>query len=298
MNTVHKSVLYKEALEALAVRAGETYIDATVNGGGHTKGILELRGKVLGIDVDPQAIETAAKVFSLPLKRKGETLYAEGESLTLACANFADLRTVAGKFEVWEASGILFDLGLSSLQLEEAERGFSFSKSGPLDMRMDPGLAVTAADLVNGLNEGELYELFTKLGEEPNSRRLARAIVRSRVDKRIETTSELAKLIEVVVGRRGKIHPATRVFLALRIAVNDELNNLKKGLEEATNFLKKDGRLVTISFHSLEDRLVKNFFKESRHLKILTEKPIVPKSVEILANPRARSAKLRIAERI
>jgi 16S rRNA (cytosine1402-N4)-methyltransferase len=298
MGVAHKSVLYKEALEALAVKPGETYIDATIDGGGHAKGILELRGRVLGIDIDPQSIRQLANRESLVVRQRDDKLYAISDRLTLVQGNFADLGVIAKEFGVLEAAGILFDLGLSSDQLEEAERGFSFSKSGPLDMRLDPKLAVTAADLVNGLNEGELYELFTKLGEEPNSRRLARAIVRARIDKRIETTTELARLAERVVGRAGRIHPATRVFLALRIAVNDELNNLKKGLEEAASLLKKDGRLVVISFHSLEDRMVKNFFKKASQLKVLTEKPVGPSVEEILANPRARSGKMRAAERI
>ena len=165
-------------------------------------------------------------------------------------------------------------------------------------MRMSPALQVTAADLVNGLNERELYDLFTKYGEERSSRRIARAIVTARVERKIETTFDLVNVIEGVVPRKEKIHPATRVFQALRIVVNDELNNLKKGLEGAASLLKKDGRIVVISFHSLEDRIVKRFFKEQSGLKALTQKPITPSEEEILENPRARSAKMRVAVRM
>jgi len=293
----HKSVLYKEVLEALSVRPGRTYIDATTGGGGHTRGILEFGGKVLGIDVDPGAIKYVAGVFKVPLKEVEGRLVGESEKLTIVQGNFADLKRIAERFGVWEASGILFDLGVSSHQLGEAQRGFSFQQEGPLDMRMDPHLAVTAADLVNGLNEGELDELFSKYGEESAGRRLARAVVRARVKKKIETTMDLAEIVERVVWKRGKIHPATRLFQALRIAVNDELNNLKKGLVEATEILNKGGRLVVISFHSLEDRIVKNFFKERADLQVLTKKPIVPEEEEILANRKARSAKMRVAEK-
>ena len=293
----HKSVLYKQVLEGLNVKPGETYIDATVGGGGHTKGILELGGRVLGIDVDPDAIRHVANRESLTVREKNDKLYAISDKLTLVQGNFADLRKIAERYGFWETPGVLFDLGVSSHQLEESERGFSFRQDAPLDMRADPSLAVVAADLVNGLNEGELDELFCKYGEEPASRRLARAICQARVKKKITTTGELAGIIEKALGRRGKIHPATRVFQALRIAVNDELNNLKKGLAEATELLKRNGRLVVISFHSLEDRIVKNFFKERLDLQVLTKKPIVATREEIFENPRARSAKMRIAEK-
>lgn len=294
----HQSVLYKEVLEGLNVKAGDTYIDATIGGGGHTKGIRQFGGKVLGIDVDPEAIKYVAKILKIPLQEKEGRLVGESEKLTIVQGNFADLKNIAERFGVWEAAGVLFDLGVSSHQLEEAERGFSFRQDAPLDMRADPALAVTAADLVNGLTKGELDELFNKYGEEPASRRLARAIIEARLKKKIETTRDLTEIVERVAWKRGKIHPATRVFQALRIAVNDELNNLKKGLVEATAVLNKGGRLVVISFHSLEDRTVKNFFKERADLQVLTKKPIVPEEEEILENPRARSAKMRVAERI
>ncbi|HEX7456747.1 MAG TPA: 16S rRNA (cytosine(1402)-N(4))-methyltransferase RsmH [Candidatus Nanoarchaeia archaeon] len=297
MGTPHKSVLYKEVLEALAIKKGKTYVDATLDGGGHAKGILERGGAVLGVDIDPEAVKHVAIKFAFKLERKRGFLTAQGGKLTITQGNFADIRQIASRFGVWGTAGVLFDLGLSSLQLDEATRGFSFSKLGPLDMRMDPALAVTAADLINSLTERELNELFTKFGEEPSSRRITRAIVKARINKKIETTGELSEIIQQVVGKRGKIHPATRAFQALRIAVNDELGNLKKGLEGATYLLGKKGRLVVISFHSLEDRIVKNFFRESSDLKILTKRPIVPTEEEVLINPRSRSAKMRVAEK-
>lgn len=293
----HTSVLYQEVIEALKIKKNARYVDATIGGGGHTKGILEFGGKVLGLDVDPEAIRYVARNFLVPLEEKEGRLVGKTEKLTLVEGNFANIDTIAKEFGVWGASGVLFDLGVSSNQLNSAERGFSFAKEASLDMRMSPFITVTAADLVNSLNEGELYELFTRYGEEPDNRRIARAIVKSRLNKKIETTIELANIIERTVGGQGRVHGATRVFQALRIAVNDELNNLKKGLVEAADLLKEDGRLVVISFHSLEDRLVKNFFKGRQDFKILTKKPIVPSRGEILDNPRARSAKMRVAER-
>ncbi|MDP2720550.1 MAG: 16S rRNA (cytosine(1402)-N(4))-methyltransferase RsmH [bacterium] len=297
MNTAHRSVLYKEVLEALGVKPGKTYIDATLNGGGHTKGILELGGAVLGIDVDPQAIENAARLFGLHPEKRSGLLIAQKEGFTAVQGNFANITQIASNFGVWETSGVLFDLGLSSLQLEEGKRGFSFKRNEPLDMRMDPALAVTAADLVNNFSERELYELFFKFGEEHASRRIARAIVQSRVKEKITTSTQLAGIIERAVGRRGKIHPATRVFQALRIAVNNEIANLEKGLEGSVGLLEKGGRLVVISFHSLEDRVVKTFFRERNELQVLTKKPIVPAREEIVENPRSRSAKMRIVEK-
>lgn len=296
--TNHKSVLYKETLEALDIQPGEIYIDATLNGGGHTRGILEAGGRVLGIDIDPQAIKRVAREYGLEIVEQDKRLAAASKALTLSQGNFVLMRDIAAKRGVWETPGVLFDLGLSSLQLDDAERGFSFNKSGPLDMRMDPNLSVTAADLINGLNEGELYELFTKFGEEYANRSSASAIVKARINKKIETTTQLSEIIQHSTKRRGKIHPATRIFQALRIAVNDELNNLKKGLEEATLLLNKNGKLVVISFHSLEDRIVKNFFKEDERLRVLTKTPTVPSRKEILDNPRSRSAKMRVAQRI
>lgn len=293
----HKSVLYKEALEYLDIKAGKTYIDATINGGGHTRGILAAGGRVLGVDRDKEVIKRLARDFDLKVIDRDGCLKAKNKELRVVQGNFSQLRDIASKHGVWETPGILFDLGLSSLQLDDPKRGFAFKEDGPLDMRMDQNLTVTAADLVNGLNEGELYELFTNYGEEHFSRRVARVIVKARVEKKIKTTVQLAGIIERVV-RRGKIHPATKTFQALRIAVNDELNNLKKGLGESVSLLSYEGRLVIISFHSLEDGIVKKFFKENKGLKIITKSPITVSPEEILENPRSRSAKIRVAERI
>lgn len=297
-NLGHKSVLLNESLDFLNIKKGETYIDATFGSGGHTKKILEAGGKVLAIDIDPEAVKRGSQNFSIDLQDKEGILFGERENLILTQGNFADLESIAGKFGVWEASGVLFDLGFSSIQLEEGGKGLSFQKDEPLDMRLDPRLGVSAADLINGLSQKELYELFSRYGEESNSRYIARAVVSARAKKRIETSKQLAEIIISCAKRKSKVHPATRVFLALRIVVNDEPGNLEKGLESAVRLLRKHGRIVVISFHSLEDRIVKNFFNKSTNLKVLTKKPISPTKEEILDNPRSRSARLRLAERI
>ena len=294
---LHKSVLLDEAVGFLDVKRGETYIDTTLGAGGHTKKILERGGKVLGIDIDPKSITRVSRDFSVSIKEEEGILSGKTPSLTITQGNFANLESIARKFGVWETPGIVFDLGFSSIQLEEGGKGLSFQKDEPLDMRFDPRLGVTAADLVNGLNQRQLYELFSRYGEEPHSRHFARVIGIARIKKKIETSGELARVIEKSSKRQGKIHPATRVFLALRIAVNDELVNLEKGLTQAASLLRSKGRLVVISFHSLEDRVVKNFFRKRGDLKILTAKPIVPSREEVLDNPRSRSARLRVAEK-
>ena len=286
MSDFHKSVLLKESIDYLNVRPNELYVDATLGGGGHTKEILSKGGKVIGIDVDLDALDYVRNLI-------------HSENLVIEQGNFRNIDNILSKQGVTEISGIIFDLGISSKQIDTANRGFSFSKSGPLDMRMGSDLKVTAADLVNGLSEGELYELFYKLGEERNARRIARAIVRSRQSEKIEKTYQLAKIIEASIGRRrSKIHPATRGFMALRMAVNSELENLEEALEKSTGFLKKEGRLVVISFHSLEDRIVKKFVKGTSELVQINKKPIIPSDEEIKDNPRSRSAKLRVAEKI
>ncbi|MBI4284915.1 MAG: 16S rRNA (cytosine(1402)-N(4))-methyltransferase RsmH [Chloroflexi bacterium] len=304
--SVHIPVMLTEVLRALAVRPGGRYIDATLGGGGHAAALLARSapgGQLLGIDADPEAISAAR-----------ERLKAYGSSVLLVNDNFANLQAIAHRFDFYPVHGILFDLGLSSDQLEASERGFSFQREAPLDMRFSPAKEVTAADLVNTLPEGELTSLLRTYGEETSSRQIARRIVQKRP---LRTTLELAKAVEEAVGgRRGRIHPATRTFQALRIAVNRELENLRAALKQAVGLLGHGGRLVVISYHSLEDRIVKQLMlAESRDclcppeiptcvcghkatLKLVNKKPIVPSPDEVERNPRSRSARLRAAERI
>jgi 16S rRNA (cytosine1402-N4)-methyltransferase len=306
MAKFHEPVLLKESIDYLEVKKGEKYIDATLGGGGHTLAILKKQGQVLGIDCDPEAIKAARERLSQACPIRLSALsrnVGSSASWRLAQGNFAHLKTIAAREGFSRVAGILFDLGVSSYQLSEAHRGFSFNLEAPLDMRMDPSLKVTAADLVNGLNQGELHELFSKLGEEHYSRRIAEAICLARRLKPIKTCDDLARVILRARPKRGKYdrtHPATRCFLALRIAVNDELNSLRKALPSALEILKPKGRLVIISFHSGEDRIVKRFFEreEGESLKILTKKPVRPTPEEVKKNPRSRSAKLRAAEKI
>lgn len=301
MEKYHKPVLLKESIEYLKVTKGEKYIDATVGGGGHAEAVLKFGGIILGIDVDPEAIEAAREYLSqaCPSSIKNRGLIVPWR---LAQDNFAHLKEIALEEKFIPVAGVLFDLGVSSHQLKTPGRGFSFNAEEPLDMRMDPSLSVTAADLVNGLNKGELNELFYKLGQEHFAGRVAEAICRARRVRPIKTCDQLAKIIlasRPARSRFGQTHPATRCFQALRIAVNDELNNLKLALPQAVEILKPRGRLVIISFHSGEDRIVKQFFKEEGgRIKILTKKPILPSDEEVQANPRSRSAKLRAVEKL
>jgi 16S rRNA (cytosine1402-N4)-methyltransferase len=301
----HVPVLYNEVLVWLQPRPGGRYIDATLGAGGHTRGILKASypdGRLLGLDADPEAIAFA-----------GESLQSFGDRVVLKAANARRLGAIAPPHGFGQADGVLMDLGLSSRQLDDVERGFSFSQDGPLDMRMDRSQGPTAADLVNRLPEAELADLLWRYGEERNSRRIARAIVAARP---LTTTGQLADLVAQTVGRREKIHPATRTFQALRIAVNDELQALGQALPQARDLLRPGGRLAVIAFHSLEDRLVKRFYQqESRDclcppqvpvcvcehratLKVLTPKPVRPTADEVARNPRSRSARLRVAERL
>ena len=286
MKSFHDSVLLEEMLDALNVKNNHIYVDATLGGGGHSAGIIGRGGSVISIDVDPEAISNAEKSI-------------RSDNLVNVQSNFRNLEEVVEKKVGDKVSGVIFDLGVSSFQLDSAERGFGIKHRSELDMRMDPNLKVKALNLIKGLNEGELYELFVKYGEERYARRIARTIVRSRSKNAIERTDQLAEIIKgSVKAGSGRIHPATRVFLALRIAVNDELNNLSLGLEAAVNVLEDKGRLVVISFHSLEDRIVKRFIKERNDLVEVSKKPIIPSEVEIRSNPRSRSAKMRVAEKI
>ena len=296
MEEYHRSVLLKEAVEALQVKKDSWFLDCTLGDGGHSLEILGQGGKVVGIDVDPQALERVKKRF------KDEGI--DESRFKLIQGNFRDIDNLIIKQADTAKiifAGAIFDLGVSSLQLETPSRGFSFGKLGPLDMRMDPGLGILALDLVNNLSGKEIYEIFKKLGEEKYSKRLVNALVRARQVKPFTTTLELADLIARTVGRKGKIHPATKVFQALRIVVNDELNALKEGLVKVKEKIQKNGQIVIISFHSLEDRIVKNAFKEwesGGEGQVLTKKPVVPSDLEIINNPRSRSAKMRVFEKI
>ena len=290
MSEFHEQVLLNEVIKYLAVKKNGKYIDATVGGGGHAQTVCNLNGKLLGIDCDPEALNSAREYLTT----------ACPTSWCLASGNFKDLKQIALNNDFAKVDGVLFDLGVSSYQLTNTKRGFSFNSDEPLDMRMDPSLAVTAQDLVNGLTKKELEKLFWEMSEEIHFKRLARAIVEARRLKPIKTCCELSEIVIKALGGKSKIHPATKVFQALRMVVNDELNNLRQALPQASELLNEEGRLVIISFHSGEDRIVKQFFKrmeEEGKLKILTEKPIGPTVEEIEINPRSRSAKLRAAEK-
>lgn len=291
MSDYHKSVLLKEAIDWLNIKKEGRYIDGTLGGGGHTQRILESGGKVLGIDVDQEALNyVESRIKNNELGR---------DRLILTRGNFKDIDKIAKQNGFDKVDGILLDLGVSSYQLDTPNRGFSFRFDAPIDMRMDNNLSVLAMDLINGLTKGELYELFTKFGEEVNAHAIVNSIIKSRRVKPIATTMQLAELVKGVAGKKNSrigIHPATKVFQALRIAVNDELNNLETALPKAVELLQKDGRLVVLSFHSLEDRIVKNSFEEfeKKNLgEILTKKPIVPTMNEVFENKRSRSVKLR-----
>jgi 16S rRNA (cytosine1402-N4)-methyltransferase len=294
----HVSVLLAEVIAGLAPRSSGRYVDGTLGGGGHAAALLEASapdGRVLGIDADPAALAAA-----------GVRLAPFGERATLVHGNFRDLARIVRDAGFAPIDGLLLDLGVSSHQLDTPERGFSFQVDAPLDMRLDPTGGETAADLVNELPEGELADLIYRYGEERGSRRVARWIAEARRKQPIETTGALAEIVaRALGGRHGKIHPATRTFQALRIAVNGELDSLEAALPQAVELLAPGGRVAVIAFHSLEDRIVKQFFRaESGYgsqaparLRIVTKKPIEAGPEEARANPRSRSAKLRIAER-
>lgn len=320
MSTYHIPVMPKETLDFLKIEKDHWYIDCNLGGGGHTELILQAGGKVIGIDLDADAINEVAKNHNLAVINRNYHLQAYSENLIIYQSNFSEIDEVISDIKKHltieqsnpstslrtsnlTISGILFDLGVSSYQLEEGSRGFSFSKDAPLDMRMDSSFGASAKDLVNGLYEKELSEMFTKYGEENFARPIAKKIVEYRKNKFIESTSELAKV--VASAKRftpgDRIHPATQVFQALRIVVNDELNSLETALPKAFNILEPSARLVVISFHSLEDRIVKNIFKDLEQRKlanILTDKPVEASPEETMKNPKARSAKLRVIEKL
>jgi 16S rRNA (cytosine1402-N4)-methyltransferase len=303
--TYHRPVLVTEAVELLAPRAGALVVDATCGGGGHTAEILRTGADVLALDQDPDAIEHA-----------GERLSQFGARVTLRQANFRDAGKVLDELGIVGIGGALLDLGVSSRQLENAIRGFSVMRNGPLDMRMDPRRELTAATVVNSYTEEDLTRLFRDLGEEPAARRIASQLVKLRKVSPFQDTLQLAKAIEKIVWRHGRRHPATQVFQALRMEVNDELGALEEGLRVLTKRLESGARLAVITFHSLEDRIVKNFFRDrSREwldrpewpepqrnpdftFRLITNKPVEPGENEQRLNPRSRSAKLRVAEKI
>lgn len=284
---MHEPVLCKEAIDLLRPRPGGVYVDATLGLGGHAEKIVEIGGKVVGIEWDDDAADRAAARL--------------GPSVTVVRDSYAHLPSILEKQNLAVVDGFLMDLGVSSLQFDAASRGFSLRREGPLDMRMSPRISRTAADLARSLGERELERILREYGEEPRARRVARAIVEKRGEPGSDilgSTRALAEFVERLIRRHGRVHPATRVFQALRIAVNDELENLKKFLAVFDKYLGVGGRGVVISFHSLEDRLVKRSFLGKTGMRILTKKPLRPSREEVLRNPRARSAKLRAIEKM
>lgn len=287
---IHQPVLLEEVVSCLAPADGETYVDGTLGLGGHTKAILELcgpSGRVIGFDQDAEALALAR-----------ENLDEYGGRVQFVHRNFSAIKEVLTELNIPHVDGLILDLGLSSLQLDRSGRGFSFLRDEPLDMRMDQRTATTAADLINRETAEELADIFYYYGEERQSRRIAALIVERRKAFPIESTDELAKIVAEAIPKKfhpHKIHVATKVFQALRIAVNRELESLTTVLDDAVTILKPGGRFCVISFHSLEDRLVKRKFRTTPELEILTKKPLVASRQEIAANARARSAKLRVA---
>jgi 16S rRNA (cytosine1402-N4)-methyltransferase len=307
--TYHTPVLFQEVVNQLQPRRGGLYVDCTVGGGGHAREILRAcgpEGQLIGLDWDEEAIAASR-----------ERLSEFGARVQLVRASYTELERVLMSLGVTVVDGVLFDLGVSSRQFDEPGRGFSVLREGPLDMRMSRQLGATAQDILRTAGMEELAKIFRVYGEEKRARAIARTIVAERERAPLETTTQLARLVERVLGpKRGVIHPATRVFQGLRIAVNSELTNLRQGLDAATRFLRSGARMAVISFHSLEDRIVKQFFVEKSSgcicppelpvcgcgrretLRIVTKKPVMAGDTEVGLNPRARSAKMRVAEKI
>ncbi|MBI5182873.1 MAG: 16S rRNA (cytosine(1402)-N(4))-methyltransferase RsmH [Nitrospinae bacterium] len=307
----HVSVLVKEVLNFLKCESSKVYVDCTIGDGGHSYAILKKstpNGLVIGIDQDMEAIEYAKKRLSC-LK----------ERIVFIHDNFCNIKKILKRINILKVDGILFDLGVSSRQLDSTERGFSFSHDAPLDMRMDRSKGISAADLVNELPFEDLYIIFKRYGEEKWSYRIAKAIVREREVHPIRSTSQLADIVTSTIPisyRSRRIHPATKTFQALRIAVNKELTALEEALRDAIDLLNQGSRICVISFHSLEDRIVKDMFRVmergcscpseipicmcrgERKVRVLTKGPVIPSKEEISINPRSRSAKLRVAERL
>ena len=305
----HESVLEREVIQNLNLYGGSLIVDGTLGDGGHAELLLKntTSVRVLGIDRDMRAIERAEKRLA-PFR----------DRITLVHGNFSDIKTILKKANVMNVDGLLLDLGVSSPQLDSPDRGFSFMRDGPLDMRMDSSQKITAADLLVELPDEELVSVIKEYGEERFSKKIVRAIRQAQKQSAIKTTLQLSNIISSVIhaSRQTKIHPATRTFQALRIAVNGELEHIKKTLRDSVDVLRESARVIVISFHSLEDRIVKNFFKteekgcvcppkipicscgHKQRLKIITRKPIVPAVEEVRRNSRASSAKLRVAERV
>jgi len=301
----HRPVLENEVVKQLAPKVGSLVVDGTCGGGGHTEALLRAGADVLALDQDPDAVQHVS-----------EQLARFGRRVRVRRANFRHADKVLDELEIDTIGGVLLDLGVSSRQLQNARRGFSLARNGPLDMRMDPRSRLTAADIVNNYSAEQLTQMFRELGEEAAARRIANLIVKMRKTTPFRETLPLARMIEKAVGRHGRRHPATQVFQALRMEVNDELGALEEGLRVLTARLESGARISVIAFHSLEDRIVKNFFRDrSREwldrpewpkprrnpdydLKVVTPKPVEPSAEEQRANPRSRSAKLRVAEKI
>jgi len=295
MEFAHTTVLLQESIEYLNCRPEKIYVDCTLGGGGHTQAILEAigpTGKVIAIDQDQEAIKAAQ-----------ERLSKYRDQLVFVNNNFGNIKDILDKLEIKQVAGIMFDLGVSSYQLDNPERGFSYQHDAPLDMRMDVEQEVTAADLVNTMPVEELSRIIWQYGEERWSKRIAQFIGEARNRKYLETTGELVEVIKAAIpaaARRKGPHPAKRTFQALRIAVNDELEVFRKAIKEGVPYLEEGGRMCVLSFHSLEDRIAKHTFRELKQekiVKVLTSKPILPLEEEVEANPRARSAKLRAIEK-
>lgn len=288
---LHIPVMVKEVIELLNPAKDGIYVDATVGCAGHSLEILKKldpNGRLIGIDRDESAIEISKELLN-------------DSRVILRKARFSQLKNVLKELHIDSIDGIIFDLGVSMLQLKDFSRGFSFYSDENLDMRMDQTGSLTAWDVVNKYSERELERIFREYGDEPFARRIAREIVRQRNKKTIDTCKELAELVQRVIPRHGRLHPATQVFQAIRIEVNREIEELREGLSQALELLKSGGRICVISYHSGEDRVVKNFFKEKQHngiVRILTKKPILPSLEEVSQNPSSRSARLRGGEKI
>lgn len=289
-NFSHVPVLLEETIEALQIKSGKKYIDATLGGGGHTRQVLERGGVVLGIDQDNDALGYVRKELGLRIKNK---------ELSIVKGNFRDIGKIATENGFGKSDGVLFDFGVSSYQLDSSGRGFSIRRDEVLDMRMDPEAVLSALEVVNSYPKDRLIEIFYTFGEEHNAKVIADAIVEKRKKGAITTTKELKEIAERISHKDAQIHPATKIFQAIRIEVNNEIEAIKKGVNDAVGLLIPHGRIVAISFHSLEDRVVKQMFEKFKREGlgiVITKKPLIATELEVAANKRARSAKLRIFE--